>query len=227
MSGRGTVLLIEDAPGLLRTLGDRLSAERWTVQVAVDGRQGLDLACQGGADIIVLDGMLPELDGVEVLRQLRERGVGTPVIMLTARAEVEDKVAALQVGADDYLTKPFRPVELLARMDAVLRRVRGAPLIEAERRVRFGQWTLDLEREELWSGAEPTPLSRTEYELLAYLVRRRGHPVPRAELLREVWRYAPTTATRTVDQHVAQLRRKLGGDRHIVTVHGQGYRFRE
>jgi DNA-binding response OmpR family regulator len=225
---RGTLLLVEDEPGLVRTLGDRLTAEGYRVATAGDGPTGLERALAGGTDIIVLDVMLPGLDGFEVLRRLRERGVATPVVMLTARDAVEEKVVALKLGADDYLAKPFRPIELLARLEAVLRRVRGAALATHEREVPFGPWVLDFHQEALRRGTEPVELTRTEYELLAYLVRRRGHPVSRVELLREVWRYAPTAVSRTVDQHVAQLRRRLGaaGGRHIVTVHGRGYLFR-
>ncbi|MGE0440440.1 MAG: response regulator transcription factor [Gemmatimonadales bacterium] len=225
MTGRGTVLLIEDEPGLVRTLSDRLAAEGWTVETAGAGDTGLALARTGRADIVVLDVMLPGLDGFTVLQRLREEGVVTPVVMLTARGEVDAKVAALRAGADDYLAKPFRAIELLARLDAVLRRVRGAQLSPGERTIAFGSWVLDLERETLQAGGDPVALSRTELELLCYLARNRGRAISRAELLREVWRYSPAVVTRTVDQHVAQLRRKLGGGRHLVTVHGQGYRF--
>jgi DNA-binding response OmpR family regulator len=144
--------------------------------------------------------------------------------MLSARGEAGDGV---KLGADDYITKPFRPVELMARIEAVLRRSRGAALAPGEQKVTFGEWTLDLEREELRGSDGVVRLSRTEYDLLAHLVRHRGQPVPRTELLREVWRYAPETSSRTVDQHVAQLRRKLDqAARYIVTVHGRGYQFR-
>jgi DNA-binding response OmpR family regulator len=221
------VLLVEDEPGLVRTLTDRLTVEGYGLRATGDGRQATELIVGRGFDLVLLDVMLPGADGFSVLREIRKRGVTTPVIMLTARGQVEEKVMALQAGADDYLTKPFRHTELLARMEAVLRRSRGAALTPGEEMVRFGDWTLDLEREELRGHDGVVRLSRTEYELLAHLVRRRGQPVARKELLKEVWRYAPDTSSRTVDQHIAQLRRKLdGAARHVVTVHGRGYAFR-
>jgi len=226
---RGSVLLIEDDPGLVRTISDRLRAEGYEVRSEVDGDRGLESARAGGSDLILLDVMLPGRDGFDVLRAIRGQGIPTPVIMLTARGQVEEKVVALKLGADDYVTKPFRPIELLARMESVLRRVRGRAPAPHEQVVGFGPWALDLEREELRREGVVVSLSRTEYELLAYLIRSRGRPVSREELLREVWRYAPTTASRTVDQHVAQLRRKLEageGSRRILTVHGRGYQFR-
>lgn len=226
---RGSLLLVEDEPGLVRTLGDRLRAAGYAVVVATDGQEGLDLGLTGAVEIIVLDVMLPRLDGFEVLRRLREAGSRIPVVMLTARGAVDDKVTAFRSGADDYLAKPFQPVELLARLDAVLRRVRGGALAPDERMVSFGPWVLDFEREELRRNHTAIPLSQTEYHLLAHLVRHRGRAVSREELLREVWRYAPTTATRTVDQHVAQLRRKLAegsGTRQIATINRRGYQFR-
>jgi len=221
------VLLVEDEPGLVRTLTDRLTAEGYGVRATGDGLRATTLITNGGFDLIILDVMLPGLDGFQVLERIREAGVTTPVVMLTARGLVDEKVTALKRGADDYITKPFRPAELLARMEAVLRRARGAALNPGERIVTFGSWRIDFEREELSGPGGPVSLSRTEFDLLAHLVRRRGEPVPRTELLREVWRYAPDTASRTVDQHIAQLRRKLeGGASHVVTVHGRGYSFR-
>ena len=227
MTSKGSVLLVEDEPGLVRTLTDRLSAEGYAVRATSDGRRAITFMEAGDFDLVLLDVMLPGADGFQVLRAVRERGLTTPVIMLTARGQVEEKVMALQAGADDYLTKPFRHTELMARMEAVLRRSRGAALTSREQVVRFGDWTLDLEREELRGSDGIVRLSRTEYELLAHLVRRRGQPVARKELLKEVWRYAPDTSSRTVDQHVAQLRRKLDdAAKHVVTVHGRGYAFR-
>jgi DNA-binding response OmpR family regulator len=226
----GTILLVEDEAGLIRTLDDRLRAEGYHVLIASNGTEAVRVGLEGTADLILLDVMLPEPNGFEVLAELRCRGITAPVIMLTARDPVEDKVAAFKLGADDYLTKPFRVIELLARIEALLRRVRQAALAPEERVVRFGPWTVDLWEGQVEGPDGRVPLSPTEFELLAHLVRRRGHPVSRQELLREVWRYAPSSATRTVDQHVAQLRRKLeirpGAGRLIVTVHGQGYLLR-
>jgi len=225
---RASVLLVEDEAGLVRTLTDRLQAEGYSVRAAGDGERALAATESGGFDLILLDVMLPRYDGFSVLREVRARGVTTPVIMLTARGQVEEKVMALKLGADDYLTKPFRTPELLARIEAVLRRARGEQLAPHEQVVTFGGWTLDLAEEELRGPGGTVKLSRTEYELLAHLVRRRGQPVARNELLREVWRYAPDTTSRTVDQHVAQLRRKLDAAAAcIVTVHGRGYAFKQ
>ncbi|MDX2060298.1 MAG: response regulator transcription factor [Gemmatimonadales bacterium] len=227
---KATILLVEDEPGLVRTLGDRLRAEGYAVIAVGDGDAAMVDGRAEGADVILLDVMLPGRDGFVVLTELRRRGVTTPVIMVTARDPVEEKIAALQQGADDYVTKPFRTGELLARIEAVLRRARGGALTPDERIVRFGPWVLDLDEGVLDGPAGRATLSNTEFELLAFLVVRRGRAVSREELLREVWRYAPTAVTRTVDQHVAQLRRKLmivpGSERWIVTVHGRGYLFR-
>lgn len=227
---KATILLVEDEPGLVRTLGDRLTAEGYSVIAVSDGAAALADGLAESVDAILLDVMLPGRDGFAVLAELRQRGVTKPVIMVTARDPVEEKIAALRRGADDYVTKPFRTGELLARIEAVIRRARGGALTPDERIVRFGPWVLDLHEGVLEGPAGRAALSNTELELLAFLVINRGRAVSREELLREVWRYAPNAATRTVDQHVAQLRRKLtsvpGSERWIVTVHGRGYLFR-
>lgn len=168
---RASVLLVEDDPGLSRTLQDRLKAEGYSVVAVEDGDRAIVLGLEGAADVIVLDVMLPGKDGLTVLRELRSRGIQTPILMLTARDQTEEKVVALKLGADDYLTKPFRAIELLARLEAVLRRARGTPLAHHEQRVTFGVWSVDFEREELAGPEGTVDLSRTEFELLSYLVR--------------------------------------------------------
>lgn len=227
---RGAILLVEDDPGLVRTLVDRLQAEGYSVTVAGDGPTGLALARRGPFDAICLDVMLPGLDGFRVLGRLRSEGVATPVLVLTARDTTEETVTGLKLGADDYLAKPFRMVEVLARIEALIRRSRSAPAAVEELRLKWGECEADLVSGSVSRGGERVPLSNTEWELLAYLIRHRGRVVSRDELLREVWRYAPSAVTRTVDQHVAQLRRKLepGRERprHLVTVHQRGYLFR-
>jgi len=223
----GHLLVVEDEGGLVRTMSDRLHAEGYDVTAARTGTDGLRHALSGRFDLIVLDIMLPELTGDRILLQLREAGQATPVLMLTARSLVEERVAALKGGADDYLTKPFRMDELLARIEALLRRARGMPPSPRTPHFSIGDFDFDLLREELRKGGRLVALTSTEFALLTYLVARRGHPVARDELLREVWRYQTAPSTRTVDQHIAQLRRKLADDGssllRIATLHGRGY----
>ncbi|MEZ4588106.1 MAG: response regulator transcription factor [Gemmatimonadales bacterium] len=222
MSAR--ILLIEDEAGLVRTLTDRLQAEGYAVASARDGDRGYELARREAHDLLIVDSMLPGRSGVDVIRDLRLAGVRVPALMLTARSAVEDIVIALKLGADDYLTKPFRAPELLARIDALLRRSRAEPLT-GERRVTVRDLEIDLASKAVSRAGRPVELSDLEFRLLAHLASHRGKTVSRAQLLREVWKYAPDTVSRTVDQHVAQLRRKLGGRGSglIVTVHQRGY----
>jgi len=222
------LLLAEDEPGLVRTLGDLLRAEGFALEVAADGERALELArVPGRFELVLLDVMLPKLDGFAVCRELRRAGLTTPVLMLTARGELRDRVHGLELGADDYLTKPFEPDELLARIEALLRRARLPR--NADRRLAFGEIEIDLDGVEVRRGGEPVPLGALEFELLRYLVERRGTVVTREELLRRVWGFHRAPATRTVDVHVAWLRAKLERDRaaprHIRTVRGVGYRF--
>jgi two-component system alkaline phosphatase synthesis response regulator PhoP len=221
------ILLIEDEPGLVMTLTDRLEGEGYTVESRTDGDSGLERALAGGVDLILLDIGLPRKSGFEVCRRLRESGSQTPILMLTARGQVVDKVVGLKTGADDYVTKPFDTMELLARMEALLRRAGGGR--PAEEIFRFGDVELDTRRSQVRRGGEPLPLSMREFELLKYLVDHRGRVVSRDELLRDVWGYEPSVASRTVDTHIGWLRQKLEPDaaepRWIVTVRGVGYRF--
>lgn len=227
----GRLLLVEDEPGLQLTLSDRLMAEGYDVDTAGDGETGLRLALAGGFDLIVLDVMLPKRDGFDVCRTLRQHGVMTPVLMLTARGQVVDRVVGLKLGADDYLTKPFESAELLARIEALLRRAgRGddAQAASAARYV-FGDVVVDVRRAEVTRAGRAVELSAREFQLLRYFLEHRGATISRDELLQEVWGYEHTPSTRTVDVHVAWLRQKLEANpkvpQIIQTVHGLGYKF--
>ncbi|HZN10861.1 MAG TPA: response regulator transcription factor [Blastocatellia bacterium] len=220
------ILLVEDEPGLVMTLSDRLGSEGYAVETARDGEAGLTRAAVEGFDAIVLDVMLPRKNGFDVCRDLRQRGVQTPVLMLTARGQVVDKVVGLKLGADDYLTKPFEMIELLARLEALLRR---APAPAAPGVYQFGEVRVDFRRAEVTRDGGRVELSAREYQLLRYFIEHREATLSRDELLNEVWGYDAMPTTRTVDVHVAWLRQKLEPTaRHpqfILTVHGLGYKF--
>ncbi len=224
------ILLVEDEPGLVLTLEDRLGREGYVVSSATDGASGLERALREPFDLILLDVMLPRHSGLDVLRDLRQQGVETPVIMLTARGQVFDKVVGLKLGADDYLTKPFEMMELLARIEARLRRAQAAtpPVAEADA-YRFGPVVVDFRRAEVMKDGEAIALSAREYQLLRYLIEHRGATLSRDELLNQVWGYNAMPNTRTVDVHVAWLRQKIEPNpRHpqfILTAHGLGYKF--
>lgn len=226
MSAR--ILIIEDEPGLVMALADMLAAEGYEVEAAQDGPGGLRKALEGRHDLIILDVMLPGMNGFEVCRQLRREGRGTPVLMLTARGQVADRVVGLKLGADDYLAKPFAPEELAARIEALLRRARREPYAPLGR-FQFGDVTVDFDRGVATKGGQPVPLAGKELQLLRYLVERRGQAVSREELLRSVWEYSSGVTSRTVDVHIAWLRQKLEdapqSPRWIQTVRGVGYRF--
>jgi len=221
------ILLVEDDPGLRLTLTDRLKSEGYRVDTAEDGEAGLARATGHRFDLVVLDVMLPRKSGFDVCRELRQRGVGTPILMLTARGQVTDRVVGLKLGADDYLTKPFEMAELLARVEARLRRSGGDP--PAHPVHRFGPVEVDLRRAEVRRDGAPVDLSAKEFQLLRYFVQHPGATLSRSELLDRVWGYDAMPTTRTVDVHVAWLRRKLEPNpRHpelILTVHGLGYKF--
>ena len=228
----GRLLLVEDEPGLQLTLSDRLSAEGYEVETAGDGETGLRRALAGAFDLVVLDVMLPVRDGFDVCRTLRQRGVTTPVLMLTARGQVVDRVVGLKLGADDYLTKPFESAELLARIEALLRRAgRGDDGQTGGASVRFvfGDVVVDVRRAEVTRDGRAVDLSAKEFHLLRYFLEHRGATISRDELLQEVWGYEHTPSTRTVDVHVAWLRQKLESNpkvpQFIQTVHGLGYKF--
>jgi two-component system alkaline phosphatase synthesis response regulator PhoP len=219
------ILLVEDADSLRLALRDWLHGEGYGVEMASDGDDGFAKARTGLFDLVVLDVMLPGKAGLEVCRDLRQEGHDVPIVMLTARADTADKIFGLQAGADDYVTKPFEMAELLARIEALLRRSR--PPVSTV--YGFGDILVDRPRKEVRRGDAPLDLSTREFQLLEYFLDHRGETLSRETLLREVWGYRSTPSTRTVDVHVAWLRRKLEGDtrnpRWIVTVHGFGYRF--
>lgn len=222
------VLLVEDEPSLVLTLSDRLLAEGYVCEIARDGDSGLRRAVEEPFDVILLDVMLPGKNGFDVCRDLRAQGVGTPVLMLTARGQVIDKVLGLKLGADDYLTKPFDMLELLARVEALLRRS-AAPAPVTGGSVVFGDVRVDLDRQEVRRGAEPIELSALEFKLLRHFLEHRGDVLTRDMLLDQVWGYEAMPYTRTVDVHVAALRQKLEPNparpRYIQTVHRRGYKF--
>jgi two-component system alkaline phosphatase synthesis response regulator PhoP len=222
------LLLIEDEPGLVLTLADRLGREGYSVETAQDGATGLERALQEPFELILLDVMLPRQSGFDVLRDLRQQGVDTPVIMLTARGQVVDKVVGLKLGADDYLTKPFEMMELLARIEARLRRAPPPATIDAEA-YRFGTIQVDFRKAEVTRDGAAINLSAREYQLLRYFIEHRGATISRDELLNQVWGYNAMPNTRTVDVHVAWLRQKIEPNpkhpQYILTAHGLGYRF--
>ena len=222
------LLLVEDEPGLRVTVSDLLTAEGYDVSTASDGDEGLNKAASGGFDLIVLDVMLPKRTGFEVCRELRQRGVDTAILMLTAKSQVVDRVVGLKLGADDYLIKPFDPAEFLARVEALLRRVRKNGHTPV-RSFRFDEVEVDFERAEVRKRGTPVNMAGKELQLLRYLIDRRGRVVPREELLQQVWEYSGAVSSRTLDVHVAWLRQKLEDNPqnpvHIHTIRGKGYRF--
>ncbi len=221
------LLLVEDEASLALTLSDRLRAEGYDVEVCGTGESALELLENRPVDLVILDLMLPGIDGLEVCRELRQRGLQLPVLMLTAKSEVVDKVVGLKLGADDYLTKPFEMIELLARLEALLRRTgEGSTGLH---RYEFGEVTVDFRSAEVSRGGEPVALSSMELRLLQEFIEHRGELLSRDQLLDEVWGYEETPFSRTVDVHVASLRQKLeptpSHPRYIITVHRRGYRF--
>ncbi|MEO6597542.1 MAG: response regulator transcription factor [Planctomycetota bacterium] len=229
------ILVIEDEDDLRAGLQHNLELEGYSVDTAADGREGLRKAREGSSALILLDLMLPGMPGLEVLRHLRETGHETPIIIISAKGQDRDKVQGLELGADDYLTKPFGLSELTARIRAVLRRTHvGAKAGVGERPaaggiMRFQDLVVDWKRFTIVRDDTETQLSRYEAEILRMLIEHRGEVVSRQDLLRKVWGYVHLPTTRTVDNHIARLRKKLERDVenpvHVVTVHGLGYRF--
>ncbi len=221
------ILIIEDEEGILMPLEDNLKLEGYEVASARDGVKGLAEAEKDLYDLIVLDIMLPRLDGFEVCKRLRQDRVMTPILMLTAKSQEIDKVLGLELGADDYMTKPFSPRELLARIKAILRRARE-PRGEAET-VRFGDVEVEFARYEARKGGAPVPLTALEFSLLHFLVRNRGRVVDRNEVLDAVWGKDVFVDARTVDKHISLLRKKFEDDpqapKYILGVRGVGYKF--
>jgi two-component system alkaline phosphatase synthesis response regulator PhoP len=224
------LLLVEDEPGLVMTLTDRLSAEGYSVDEAGDAESALRLATTGQFDAILLDVMLPGGNGFDICRTVRQRGIRTPILMLTARGQVVDRVVGLKLGADDYLVKPFEMAELLARVEALLRRSSGRVVEPASGDTfQFGDIGVDFRKAEVSKNGQMLELSAREFKLLRYFIEHRGATLSRDELLNEVWGYNSMPSTRTVDVHVAWLRQKLEDNprhpQHILTMHGLGYKF--
>ena len=222
------VLLVEDEPGLVVTLTDRLKSEGYHVSSATDGVSAISVASRQHFDVILLDVMLPGVSGFDVCRDLRQQGVKTPIIMLTARGQIMDKVLGLKIGADDYLTKPFDMLELLARVEVQLRRASALSGTSAAE-YRFGDVTVNFRKAEVVRAGVPLELSAREFLLLKYFIEHREATLTRDELLNEVWGYHSMPSTRTVDVHVAWLRQKIEDNprhpQYVLTVHGMGYKF--
>ncbi|MCC6318473.1 MAG: response regulator transcription factor [Gemmatimonadaceae bacterium] len=227
------ILIVEDNESLARGLRSNLEFEGHEVDVAATATDGLHRARAGGHDLIILDLMLPDGDGYRVLRALREAGQETPVLILSALGEEADKVRGFRFGADDYVAKPFGLLELIARVEALLRRVRPreVPGSVLPQHVQSGDLAIDIGGRRVLRRGREVPLRPREFDLLVALVRRHGELVPRVDLLRDVWGYDDSVVSRTVDTHVAELRRKLEDDptnpRYIVTVLKGGYRWGE
>lgn len=223
---RENILLVEDEQALRSTLSVRLQGEGYVVDTAADGVEGFEKATTKPFDLIILDIMLPYRSGLDVCRDIRQAGLATPILFLSARHQTTDKVLGLKLGADDYVTKPFKAAELIARVEALLRRV---PIRSGHGVHQFGSIRVDIRRAEVTKDEKPVYLSAREFQLLRYFIERAGSTIPRVELLRSVWGYDTNTMTRTVDMHVASLREKLEENpRHpelIVTVAGVGYKF--
>ena len=224
------ILVIEDNRNLATGLRNNLEIEGYEVDVAADGQSGLAIARSGAPDLIVLDLMLPGMDGYRVLKTLRDEGIDSPVLILSARGEETDKVLGFHLGADDYVAKPFGLLELLARVDALLRRAASAgSRAKLASPVAFGDVHVDPGTHTVRRAGAPVALRPKEYDLLVALLQRKGQVASRAELLEEVWGYSGEVYSRTVDTHVAELRRKLEENaaepRHILTVRKSGYRI--
>ena len=222
------ILLVEDEPGLVVTVSDLLTGEGYNVQTASDGEAGLAKAVDGDFDLVILDVMLPKKTGFDVCRDLRQMGLDVAILMLTAKTQVVDRVVGLKLGADDYLTKPFNPAEFLARVEALLRRVKKENRIPVLT-FQFEDVEVDFERAEVRKRGLQVNLATKELQLLRYLVDHRERVVTREEVLRKIWEYSSEVSSRTIDVHVAWIRQKLEDNaqspRHIHTVRGVGYRF--
>lgn len=223
---KGTILLVEDDPALQASLALRLRNHGYVVEAASDGTEGIDKATGFPVDLIILDAVLPDRDGFDVCRDLRQVGLATPIMFLTARKRTIDKVVGLKMGADDYLTKPFSAEELLARVEVLLRRV---PVGSGFGVHQFGSIRVDLRRAQVTRDNAAVHLSAREYQLLRHFIEYAGVTIPRGELLQSIWGYSEQSLTRTVDMHVSSLREKLEQNPRspelIVTVSGVGYKF--
>ena len=222
------ILVVEDDPSILRGLTDALAQEGHSVLSARNGAKGLDLALREDVDLIILDIMLPGVDGYEICRRLRADNLGVPILILSARSREADKVVGLELGADDYVTKPFGVAELLARVKALLRRREPAAPRKLGQ-VSFGDVKLDFERHRATKGKKPLSLTTREFAILAHFIRNRGKVVSRDDLLTAVWGHGVPPETRTVDTHIATLRKKIEKNpsrpRFLVSIRGAGYRL--
>jgi len=223
------ILIIEDDLAILRGLKDNLEYEKYEVITATDGEQGYGLMREKKPDLVILDLMLPKMSGYELCRKLRKEGVMTPVLMLTARGEEVDRVLGLDLGADDYVTKPFSVPELMARIRAILRRMHRSKMGNLPEELQFGKVFVDFRKFEAQKAGKAINMSRKEFGVLRLLAARAGEVVTREELLDEVWGYDQYPTTRTVDNHIALLRNKLEDDpanpKYLITVHGVGYKL--
>jgi DNA-binding response OmpR family regulator len=221
------ILIIEDEPDIVRGLRDALEFEGFEVLSTQEGREGIRLSREGGADCVILDLMLPDLNGYAVCQEIRAHNAVVPIIMLTARGEEHDKVRGLEVGADDYVTKPFSVAELLARIKAIFRRLHRAESAPAT--IRIGDAEVDLKKHQLSRGRRVEPLTFYEVELVKLLFERAEQPVSRDEILDKIWGIEAYPTNRTVDNFIVKLRRKIEDDhkkpRHILTVYGHGYKL--
>ena len=226
----GRILFVEDEANLRRTISDLLKSDGYTVESSADGLEAQSLAMAEPFDLIILDVMLPSRNGFDVCRHLRKHGVNTPILMLTARSELNNKVQGFKSGTDDYLTKPFETPELQARVEALLRRSSASSRPEIKLH-EFDGIQVDFVNATVTKSGRTTLLGERECRLLRYFIERKGAVLSRDQLLQEVWGYKSIPLTRTVDVHIAWLRQKIEDDpknpRYIVTVHGQGYRFSE
>jgi two-component system alkaline phosphatase synthesis response regulator PhoP len=221
------VVIVEDDAAMAAALKDGFTYEGYEIELARDGEAGLKLAREASPDVVILDVMLPKMSGLDVCKRLRAEGSALPIIMLTARGQEIDKVVGLKLGADDYVTKPFGFMELIARVEAVLRRSSGA--VKTAEVYGFGDVVVDFKKAEVKKRGEPVEITARELKLLRYFIEHRGEVVPRERLLDQVWEYDDVPLTRTVDMHVAKLRKKIETDpadpKFIVTVHRMGYKF--
>lgn len=227
MRGDGYVIaVVEDEELIRKSLVMNLELEGFKVLTASDGEEGVTLINQQKPDLIIMDVMMPRKDGLQACREIRVAGISTPLILLTARSSEVDKVLGLDLGADDYLAKPFGMLELIARVKALLRRIQRVTSIDE---IKFSDVVVDFKAYRALKNQEPIELSAREYRLLRYLVSKQGSVVTRDELLDEVWGYNSYPTTRTVDNHIARLRQKIETNidepQHILTVHGVGYKF--
>ena len=223
------ILIIEDEESIRMALEDDFRLENYDVEVASDGIEGLAKAVNPGIDLIILDIMLPGLNGFDICKKLRTQGIRTPIIMLTAKGQEIDRVVGLEIGADDYVTKPFSPRELQARVKAVLRRMEKEPDDAGENLFRSGGLEVDFRQYECRKNGKEVSLTAHEFELLKHLIQNRGRVINRDELLDEIWGKDVFVAPRTVDTHMANLRKKIEDDpsrpRLIISIRGVGYKF--